>query len=56
MTIDYFRYEIVQYLTEQGIDYDLGEPLESLCRKAATCGYSFSDEMIEEFGEFILEG
>jgi hypothetical protein len=53
MTPIYFRTQIKQYLNEQEISYKKGESTRYLCLKAAIEGYSFSDEMIQDFSEYI---
>jgi hypothetical protein len=46
----YLRYQITQYLTEQGP----GEiPTKLLCLVVGVIGYSFSDEMINDQSQFI---
>jgi hypothetical protein len=53
MTERYFRSELYHYLYEQAEDYSIGYSTPLLCLLAAINDYSFSDEMISSFPNFI---
>jgi len=53
MTFQYFRWELFDYLNEQDIPFSVTFSTELLCLLAAINDYSFSDEMISSFPNFI---
>jgi hypothetical protein len=53
MTIDYFKHQLKQYLEEQEISSKESDSLRYLALKVAIEGYSFSDEMLQDFSKFI---
>jgi hypothetical protein len=53
MTEAFFKDQLREFLNEQEVSWEESDDAFILVQKAKTKDYSFSDEMIEDFGDMI---